>query len=134
MSAPTLIITAAIIRYRTRMRLRRSSISAIAPATMPRKNRGAKRKPSTTPTINELSVSSRTSQPTTTCSPIKPMESKKEDAISRRKSRRRSAAGMGRRRGVGGMRGRRLGVFIVALLCTGGGEMHNGILWGDLAG
>ena len=53
---------------------RRSSQSAIAPESIPRKNKGAMRAAAATPTMNADPVMSKTSHPTATCSMPVPSE------------------------------------------------------------
>ena len=121
-SAPMPTMRRAMTRFSRRMSRRRSTMSAMVPAGMPRKNSGAIRSARATPTMKGLSVRSRISQLSTTCSPMCPMASKKEADISTRRSRLRRA---GEERsvflrnvtGLEAARGRR-GVCTVALLCT----------------
>ena len=116
-------ISSAMTMFSRRMSMRRSTMSAIAPAGMPRMSRGTIRNASATPTMKGSSVRSSISQLITTCSPMKPMASKNEADISTRRSRLRSA---GKKRssvfprnltGLEVARSR-LGVCTVALLCT----------------
>ena len=108
--------------FRERMSRRRSTMSAIVPAGMPTKKSGAILSASATPTMKGLSVRSSISQLRATCSPVKPMASKKDADISTRRSRLRRA-GEERNlflRNLAGLRldRGRLGDCTVALLCT----------------
>ena len=121
-SVPMPISSSAMHILSARISRRRSTMSAIVPAMMPRKNSGAMRIAIATPTMNGSSVSSSTSQPMATCSPIKPMASKNDADISTRKSRKRNT-GEERRLSLKCRTGLeegldRLGVCTVALLCT----------------
>ena len=108
--------------FRERMSRRRSTMSAIVPAGMPRKKSGAIRSASDTPTMKGLSVRSRISQLRATCSPMCPMASKKDADISTRRSRLCRAGGVRNLflRNLAGLEPEwgSLGDCTVALLCT----------------
>ena len=91
MSRPRAVVTRTMARLRRRISLRRSTRSAMVPATMPRKKKGAILAAEATPTMNGESVIRRTSQPKMTCSPANPAASKTVDRLRIRKSRMRIA-------------------------------------------
>ena len=74
------MLVAAIPRDINFIRVRRSNLSAMAPARIPRKKFGAIRRPSPRPTMNGELVTSSSTQPNTTASPMDPMPLKSEHA------------------------------------------------------
>ena len=79
----------ALQTLRTRIRVRRSTMSATTPPTRPKKNEGACCRPNPNPTMNGDPVSVRITQPNATFSPIHPNDSNTVAPNRKRKSRQR---------------------------------------------